>query len=147
MRHPLAAVERQLSEAVEAEGYEVVEIVLASAGAVRITIDFPGGVGLDDCVEVHRRVRDFLTGLGHDPGDYRIEVESPGADRLLRTPEDFERFRGERVRVTLREKRDGRKRFVGVLEGHDDGKVIVDVEAIGRTEFAEAELESVRLHV
>jgi len=143
-----ASVEEIVAGVLDQEAVEAVEVVYTPRGrSLRVTIDCPGGVRLDDCSRVHKRLKEAFLAHGLDPGDFRIEVESPGADRLLSTPRDFERFRGSRVRVKLRQPRDGRRRFVGVLEGADEEKLAISTEDGGPVELPRAEIESVRLHV
>lgn len=79
---------------------------------------------IDDCAALSRRISerfDALEAEGRDPLDsaYRLEVSSPGIDRPLTRPSDFADWAGHDVRVTLAEKRDGRLRFNGVLDGID----------------------------
>lgn len=108
-------------------GYELVELEFGSRGLLRIFIDKPEGISIDDCVEVSNHLtRLFMV----ENIDYeRLEVSSPGLDRPLRTPEAFVRFAGEMVKVKLRVPLEDRRRhFVGKLEGLVDGNVVVDVE-------------------
>jgi len=87
----------------------------------------PGGVALADCTLLARSFNRALEEDGLDPGEFHLEVSSPGVDRVLTRDEDFDRFAGERVRVRLREKRDGRARFRGTLVGRDEaGRVLID---------------------
>jgi ribosome maturation factor RimP len=106
----------------EAGPYELVDVecVGGSRGmTVRVLIDKPGGLSIDDCARVSRAVGDHFESEGLFPGRYVLEVSSPGIDRPLRKPADFERFKGETVTLTTYEKVDGRNRHEGVLEGFD----------------------------
>lgn len=97
---------------------------------VRVYIDKPDGVTLDDC----KRVSHQLSGLldVEDPvrGSYTLEVSSPGLDRPLLRPEHFERCAGQEVRVRLTQPVDGRRNFTGELKGLDAGQVLVEQDGI-----------------
>src|SRR5690606_22290420 len=102
-------------------GYELVDIEFGSGGLLRVVIDSEGGarhVPVEDCEEVrHQLGRLFMV----ENVDYeRLEISSPGLDRPLKKPSDFERFAGEKVSLRLREPIDGRRQFTGVLLRGDD---------------------------
>jgi ribosome maturation factor RimP len=108
-------------------GYELVDVEFARAGGLmRVFIDRPGGVNVDDCA----LVSNHLTRLfAVEEIEYsRLEISSPGLDRPLRQPDDFRRFAGERVQVRMRVPIGGRKNFVGVLKGTHDGQVDLEVD-------------------
>jgi ribosome maturation factor RimP len=122
---------RLLQPAVEALGYELVEIEYARSGdggLVRVYIDTPRGVGLEDCERVSHAVSSVLDVEDPVPGHYRLEVSSPGLDRVLRTPEHFARFVGNRVKVQLALPIDGRRRFTGALVEAGDEGVTLEVD-------------------
>ena len=112
-------------------GYELVELQLAagrSHAELRIFIDRPpvdgvavtggpdgSGVGIEDCERVSREVSALMDVHDPIPSAYTLEVSTPGLDRVLRTPEHFRRFVGERVNVELFAPRDGRRRYTGAL--------------------------------
>jgi ribosome maturation factor RimP len=122
---------RLLEPAVSALGYELVELEFAPAGSggvLRLYIDAPPGITLDDCERVSRHVSVVLESEDPIPGHYTLEVSSPGLDRILRTRAHFERFVGSRVKIQLGAPLDGRRRFTGtLLEVRDEG-VVVDVD-------------------
>ena len=93
---------------------ELVDVERAPGGLLRVTIDRPEGVRIEDCERVSRHLsRVFEV----EDIDYRrLEVGSPGVDRPLKRPEDFVRFAGQRVEVRLRQPVDNRKVFAGVLQ-------------------------------
>lgn len=97
---------------------ELVDVERAALGLLRITIDKPGGINIEDCEQVSRLLsRVFEV----ENIDYkRLEVGSPGVDRPLRTLADFKRFAGERVEVKLHTPIDNRKIFSGVLSIKDE---------------------------
>ena len=99
-------------------GYELVELEYAagrSQAVVRIFIDKPAGITVEDCERVSRDVAGLLDVEDPIPTAYTLEVSSPGFDRVLRTPAHFERFVGSRVFVELKVPRAGRKRYTGLL--------------------------------
>lgn len=115
-------------------GYELVDLEFKREGRdrfLRLFIDKPGGVTLDDCVEVSREVGALLEVEDVIDEAYRLEVSSPGIDRPLKRPADFERFAGERVKVKSHEALDPdgrgytRKTFTGILVGLHDGRVVI----------------------
>jgi len=109
-------------------GYELVD-VHASGGArlLRLFIDKPGGVTLDDCEAVSRHLTRVLAVEGIDYE--RLEVSSPGLDRPLRKSGDFARFAGRKADVRMRTPdASGRRRFVGVLRGAEAGQVSMELE-------------------
>jgi ribosome maturation factor RimP len=112
-------------------GYELVELEFSagrSSGAVRLFIDAPAGVRVEDCEKVSREVSALLDVEDPIPTAYTLEVSSPGFDRVLRTPAHFERFKGSRVYVELKEPRAGRRRYTGQLLTVDEGGVALEVD-------------------
>ena len=100
-------------QALAALGLELVDIERAALGLLRVTIDRPEGVRIEDCEQASRQLSRVYE---VENIDYRrLEVGSPGVDRPLKTLADFHRFVGERVEVKLREAVDGRKVFSGLL--------------------------------
>jgi len=100
-------------EALVGMDVELVDVERAPGGLLRVTIDHEGGVRIEDCERVSRHLsRVFEV----ENVDYRrLEVGSPGVDRPLKRPEDFQRFIGERVEIRLRQAVDNRKVFTGLL--------------------------------
>jgi len=99
-------------------GYELIELEYAAGrqqAVVRLFIDTPAGITVDDCERVSRDVAALLDVDDPIPTAYTLEVSSPGFDRVLRTPAHFERFVSERVFVELKAPRAGRKRYTGLL--------------------------------
>ena len=136
-----------LEPVVEATGFELVhlELVTGSQAVLRLYIDAPGGVEVDDCEQVSREVSALLDVEDPLPGSYHLEVSSPGLDRPLTKPAHFERFAGEEVRVWLREPLEGgRRKFKGVLRAHDQGCIRVAVDD-GELELPLGDIEIVRL--
>ena len=136
-------------------GYELVDVELANHGRqVRVFIDRPGpdqaateatsrpGVTLTDCERMTRQLQRVLEVEGVEYG--RLEVSSPGLDRVLRTPADFRRFAGAKAEVRLRVPREGRRRFVGVVRAASDEGVELEVEG-ALVSFAFSDMDKARL--
>lgn len=123
-------------------GYELVALERVGRGLLRLYIDKPGGIDLDDCTRVSNQLTRLFAveNVAYD----RLEVSSPGLDRPLVKEADFVRFAGSRVQLRLRLPVEGRKKFVGVLQGVEDGRVRLQTEA-GAMAFALADVESARL--
>lgn len=116
-------------------GYELVELEYRSrgkGGLVRVYIDRQDGVGLDDCERVSRRVSALLDVEDPVPGQYDLEVSSPGLDRPLRTPEHYRRYVGEQVKVQTVRPLEGRRRFKGPLVAFDGEVLTVEVDGVER---------------
>ena len=114
-----------------AEGMELVhlEFQRESGGrTMRLYIDKPGGVMLDDCVAISRQLGDLLdVSLAIDEA-YNLEVSSPGINRPLGKLSDYERFKGEQAKIKLAHAIDGRKNFQGILSGTEQEKIVLKVE-------------------
>jgi len=113
-----------IEQAVVGLGYELVDFETSPrARLLRVFIDKPEGITVDDCAAVsHHLTRLFaVENIDYD----RLEVSSPGLDRLLKKHADFERFAGHEVQVRTRLPIEGRRNYVGVLIGVRDGVVLV----------------------
>jgi ribosome maturation factor RimP len=136
-----------LEPAIEALGFELVDTELSGSGRralLRIYIDRPGGVNVDDCAAVSHQVSAILDVEDPIAGRYTLEVSSPGLDRPLTRPQDFERFAGELVAVKLARPRDGRRKFKGRLLGLRDGMIALEADG-ERFDLAFDEVDKVRL--
>ena len=107
-------------------GYELVDFERSGRGILRVFIDQPEGISVEDCQTVSNQLtRLFLV----ENVDYaRLEVSSPGLDRPLKRADDFVRFAGHKVQIKLRMPLEGRKNFVGVIGGVHEGIVQLDVD-------------------
>jgi ribosome maturation factor RimP len=108
-------------------GYELVDLDRSGRGRLlRIFIDKPGGINVDDCAAVSHHLMRVLTveNIAYD----RLEVSSPGLDRLLKKEQDFVRFAGHKARIKVRIPINGQRNFVGVLREVRSGAVQLDVE-------------------
>lgn len=120
-----------LEPTVERLGYELADVEArlgGQGGLVRITIDKPEGIDLDDCEKVSLAVSALLDVEDPVPGNYNLEVSSPGLDRKLTKVEHFQRFEGETVKVQMRFPIEGRRRFRGTLVSSNDENIVVEVD-------------------
>jgi ribosome maturation factor RimP len=120
-----------LEPAIERLGYELADLEVrlgGKGGLVRVFIDKPEGIDLDDCETVSRAVSALLDVEDPVPGNYNLEVSSPGLDRKLTKVEHFQRFEGETVKVQMRFPIEGRRRFRGTLVSSDDENIVVEVD-------------------
>jgi len=112
-------------------GVEVVEIELRGGGKarmLRVFIDKPSGVTHEDCANLSREVSTILDVEDVVPGgSYVLEVSSPGLDRKLVKPGDFERFQGSRIKLTTKEPVNGNRYFEGRLEHYESGRLTLDL--------------------
>lgn len=119
-----------LEPTVEALGYELIDLDLHTGGRglLRVFIDGSDGIGLDDCELVSRQLSDFLDVEDPIPGNYVLEISSPGTDRRLRTIGHFEQFRGQEVRVRLKNALNGMRKFRGFIDGVQKESVLIRVD-------------------
>ena len=129
------------------ELWDVEYVREAGAWYLRLYIDKPGGVSIDDCEAVSRALDPVLDEADPIPTSYIFEVSSAGAERVLKRPGDFERFLGEQVEVRHYQPVEGAKSHVGALLGRtEDGTVTLDVK--GRSmSFPAAQVAQVRLRM
>ena len=122
---------QQIAERVAASsGLELVEVEFRGGGKsrlLRIFIDKPGGVTHEDCANLSREVSTILDVEDVVPGSYLLEVSSPGLDRKLSRPADFERFTGSRVKIMTREPVNGNRHFDGRLQSFQQGRLTLDL--------------------
>jgi ribosome maturation factor RimP len=126
----ILSLEKLIEPVAAGMGYELVDVQASGSGRLlRLFIDKPGGINVDDCAAVSRQVSRVLEVEGVDYE--RLEVSSPGLDRRLRKAGDFARFAGQRVDVKMRTPdADNRRRFVGVLRGADAASVNVELDGV-----------------
>ena len=134
---------------VEEEGCSLWDVeYLREAGTwyLRIYIDKEGGVSIDDCERISRRLDPILDEADPIPESYVFEVGSAGADRELKRASDFSQFMGAEIEVKLYKPLDGSKSFVGKLTGYDEGTVVLDWRG-KELRFAPSQIAQVRLYV
>lgn len=120
-------LQQVLETTLEGLGYELVDFERSGKGKLlRVYIDRRGGINVDDCAKVSNHLSRVLAveGIGYD----RLEISSPGLDRLLRKEQDFVRFAGHKARIKLRVPVEGQRNFVGVLRETRAGKVEIEVD-------------------
>jgi ribosome maturation factor RimP len=120
-----------LQPTIEQLGYELWDLEAklgGKGGVVRVFIDQPDGIGLEDCEKVSLAISALLDVEDPLPGQYNLEVSSPGLDRKLSKVEHFQRFKGETLKVSMRFPIEGRKRFRGPLVSSNDENIVVEVD-------------------
>ena len=131
MSSKLEQLQALLAPVVEALGYECWGVELISQGrhsVLRVYIDRPEGILIDDCEAVSRQVSGILDVEDPISGEYTLEVSSPGMDRPLFTLEQFAKHAGEQVKIRLRSPYEGRRNYQGILRGVEEQDVVVLVD-------------------
>jgi ribosome maturation factor RimP len=128
---PAAELAALVEPVLEDMGFRLVRIAMSKrdGGTIQIMADKAGGsINVDDCAQISRRISPLLD--AHDPieGRYYLEVSTPGIDRILVRPSDFEDWASYEVKVEVKELIDGRRRFRGILEGYADGEMRLEVK-------------------
>ena len=129
-------------------GYELAAVEIGSipgSMVLRVYIDSPAGIGVEDCTAVSRAVSDLLDVEDPIQSEYALEVSSPGMDRLVERPQDFLRFVGLKARLKMAPG-NSRKRYTGVLAGYEDDTVLLSVGA-EVIRLPHAEIDQVRLEL
>ncbi len=128
-------IEHKVTEIAEplfaAEKFELVHVECFTSNRdkiLRLYIDKPDGVTLDDCVTVSRQLGDLIDVHIEEIGSYRLEVSSPGPNRPLSKRADFIRFEGERIKLETHEPINGQKKFTGTLEKTNNDSVVIAVD-------------------
>lgn len=128
MRDP-KTIEDTVAKALEAQQYELVDLVIQNQGHKKVLqffVDKKGGVTLDDCGELTDKIDSILEMENLIDGAYILEVSSPGIQRVLKKPEHFKRFVNERVKIVLKLPLEGRGSFTGVIAGAEDDHFVLD---------------------
>ena len=131
MSSKLEQLQALLAPVVEALGYECWGVEFISQGrhsVLRVYIDRPEGILIDDCEAVSRQVSGLLDVEDPISGEYTLEVSSPGMDRPLFTLEQFAKHAGEQVKIRLRSPYEGRRNYQGILRGVEEQDVVVLVD-------------------
>ncbi len=134
---------------VEAAGctlWDVEYVREAGTWFLRVYIDHPDGVNIDQCEAVSRPLSDALDEADPIEGSYTLEVSSAGADRTLKKPEHFAQFMGKEVEVKLYRPRNGAKMFHGLLTGYENGDVTIRANGEQLT-FPKKEIALTRLYI
>lgn len=123
-------------------GYELVDVERAGRGLLRVFIDKPEGIAVEDCQVVSNQLTRLFTveNIDYD----RLEVSSPGLDRALKKESDFIRFKGQKAQLKLRMPIAARKNFVGIIGELNEGVLQMDVEGV-QVEIELANVDKARL--
>jgi len=124
-------IELLIEAPIESLGYEVVGVDYNKNGhdtILRIYIDSEQGISIEDCERVSHQVSGILDVEEPITAAYSLEVSSPGFDRPLFKERDFKRFSGSKAKISMKLPIDGRRNFTGVLQGCDDGEVLIEVD-------------------
>jgi len=141
---------REIAERVAArEGMEIVDVQFLGGGGsrlVRIYIDKPQGVTHADCEFISQNVGTILDVEDVVPGGaYTLEVSSPGVERKLTKPQEFERFSGQKIKVVLRQAVDGQRHWAGLLMGIAEGNITLEPSPGKRLQFPLDQVEKANL--
>ena len=121
-----------LSPVITTLGYELVGVEYLPSGGgdatLRVYIDQENGIDVEDCQQVSHQVSGLLDVEDPIPGQYTLEVSSPGMDRPLFVAEHYQRFAGHKVRIQLAMPLDGRRKFTGLLQGMQGDDVAVEID-------------------
>ncbi len=135
-------VVKLIEKTVAGLGYELVDVERSGRGLLRVFIDKPEGIAVEDCQLVSNQLTRLFT---VENVDYeRLEVSSPGLDRVLKKEADFIRFAGEKVQIKLRMPIATRKNFTGVVGGVHEGVLRLDVDG-AMVEIELANVDKARL--
>jgi len=119
-----------VASAVEPLGYELVGLEYISQGRhsiLRVYIDSPNGINLEDCEKASHQVSAVLDVEDPITGEYNLEMSSPGLDRPLFTLKHYEQFSGSKVKLRLHVAIDGRRKYTGIIKGIEDELVVIGV--------------------
>ena len=121
-----ALIEKNVSKM----GYELVDFEIINRGELlRIFIDKPSSITIDDCVAVTNQLKHILTVEEEIIFD-RLEVSSPGINRAVKKLQDFERFKGEKIKIKTRSPIEERKNFTGILKGTKKDLILIEFNNI-----------------
>lgn len=140
-------IEKLVETLLEQESAELVDLRYAKEGpkwVLRVFIDKPGGVTLDDCAYFSDRIGSLLDSENAIGRSYILEVSSPGLDRVVKKPSDYQRFAGKAVKIRLKIAEAGQRNFHVKLIGFENDKVVVD-DAGKRREFPLPLIDETRL--
>ncbi len=136
------ALAKPVVEEAGCELWDVEYVREAGSWYLRVFIDKEGGVSIEDCERISRKLDPILDENDPIPDSYVFEVGSAGAERELKRPSDFERYMGSEIEVKLYQPYKGKKSFVGSLDAYEDGNVTVSSVLLKKEQIAQ-----VKLHV
>ena len=149
-REDITAKVQEIAERVgSSEGLEIVEVQMLGGGGarvLRIFIDKPEGVSHADCEFISQQVGTILDVEDVIPGaGYTLEVSSPGVERKLTKPREFERFVGQKVKIALRQPVEDQRHYVGKLAGFTEGVITLEVSPGRSVQFPLTQVEKANL--
>ena len=124
-------IEQLIEAPIESLGYQLVGVEYIQGGqspVLRIYIDAEQGIGIEDCERVSHQVSGVLDVEDPIKQAYMLEISSPGFDRPLFKPRDFERFVGSQAKISMKLPVNGRRNFSGELQGFDNGDILIEVD-------------------
>ena len=124
-------IEQLIETPIESLGYQLVGVEYIQGGqspVLRIYIDAEQGIGIEDCERVSHQVSGVLDVEDPIKQAYMLEISSPGFDRPLFKPRDFERFVGSQAKISMKLPVNGRRNFSGELQGFDNGDILIEVD-------------------
>lgn len=133
---------------VEENGFELVDVEYVKEGStwyLRAYIDKPGGINIDDCEVVSRRLSDILDEKDYIDDAYILEVSSPGLGRPLKKEKDFKRSLGEEVEIRTYRMIDKQKEFTGILKDYDEKTVTIEIDDDTTKTFEKSDIALIRL--
>ncbi|RWZ60454.1 ribosome maturation factor RimP [Halobacillus fulvus] len=144
--HVVSTTERLVQPILDEMNLELVDIEYKQEGQnwyLRVFIDKPNGVDIEECGQVSEQLSEKLD--EEDPIEipYFLEVSSPGAERPLKTPKDFDKYVGEYVYMKLYEPIDGEKEFEGTLVSFEDQTAVVEIRIKTRTKQLEVPFDKI----
>ena len=140
--------EEILTPIVDEYGFELVDVEYVKEGGnwyLRAYIDKPGGISIDDCEVVSRRLSDILDEKDFIDDSYIMEVSSPGLGRPLKKEKDFKRSLGEEVEIRTYRMIDKQKEFTGILKAYDENTVTIALDDETNKTFEKGDIALIRL--
>lgn len=140
--------EEILTPIVDEYGFELVDVEYVKEGGtwyLRAYIDKPGGISIDDCEAVSRRLSDILDEKDYIEDSYIMEVSSPGLGRPLKKEKDFKRSLGEEVEIRTYRMIDKQKEFTGILKAYDADTVTIALDDETVKTFEKGDIALIRL--
>lgn len=132
----------------EEYGFELVDVEYVKEGGtwyLRAYIDKPGGININDCEMVSRRLSDILDEKDYIDDAYILEVSSPGLGRPLKKAKDYKRSLGEEVEIRTYRMIDRQKEFTGILKSYDEKTVTIEMEDETVRIFEKSDIALIRL--
>ncbi len=140
--------EELLKPIIEEYRFELVDVEYVKEGSewyLRAYIDKEGGITVDDCELVSRRMSDLLDEEDYVEGSYIFEVSSPGLGRPLKKEKDYIRSMGKEVEIRTYRAINKEKEFYGILKSYDDNNVTIEMDDKTEMTFAKSEIALIRL--